>query len=168
MSYFKQNQYKILYIFGDYTVSLTVTDIFGCTKTVSIWPEGTIAQIGLSNLSCIGTLLPFEDITANSSRRTMFIERQKIDDTSPIIYHSFQQPGIYEVTLIAIGSNGCSDTIAQSFEVYGLPQSAIQVIPFTNAEPVTNPEFQFKGLEENGTNYVWYFGYGNAIATGVH
>jgi PKD repeat protein len=135
---------------GNYTVSLTVTDTFGCTntitKTVSVSPEGTVAQIGLPNPSCVYAALPFEDITSNSSRRIWYIEEQKINDTSKIVYHSFSQPGTYEVMLIAIGSNGCPDTTTQSFQVYGLPQSAIQVIPQTLAAPVTDPEISVQRL----------------------
>ncbi len=157
---------------GDYTVSLTVTDTFGCTntivKTVSVSPESIIAQIKLPNPSCVNAPLAFEDVTSTSTSRIWYVEGKKIDDTSKIMYHSFQHPGTFHVMLIALGSNGCPDTTTQLFEVFSLPKSAIQVIPYTLAAPVTMPEFQFKGLEENATNYVWNFGYGSTTTTGQY
>jgi len=157
---------------GDYTVSLTVTDTSGCThtiaRTVSVSPEGTRAQIGLPDTSCISDTLAFEDLTVNTSRRTWFIDDLPMNDTSKTLHHIFDQAGTYKVKLIAIGNNGCPDTATQTFRVYDLPRSAIQVSPFTNAAPVTDPVFMFKGFEENAAGYVWNFGYGSAAGQGQY
>src|SRR4030095_7946754 len=37
------------------------------------------------------------------------------NDENPI--HTFEQPGIYSVTLITTGVNGCSDTVSYNFEI---------------------------------------------------
>ena len=157
---------------GDYNVSLTVTDTFSCTntilKTVSVSPEGTMAQIGLPTPSYINDTLNIEDLTASTSHRIWFINVRQMEDTTKTLHYDFGQTGTYAIKLTVIGSNVCPDTTSQTLRVFGLPHAAIQIIPFTNAAPFTDLGFQFKSFEENAARYLWDFGYGGATAEGQY
>lgn len=157
---------------GDYTITLTVTDTNGCSNTISkvinVSPDGITAQIRLPDTTCVHETLTFEDITAGSSRRFWIIDGITQEDTTEIIQRIFSQPGRYEVTLIAIGSNGCPDTLTQNFEVHGPPDAGIEPYPNTATAPITDPSFTFKGLEKGAAAYIWDFGYGGATGAGEY
>lgn len=157
---------------GDYTVTLTLTEPSGCThsisKTVSVSPEGTIAQIAFPDTLCTGTEVLFRDETLNSSGRNWLIDGQLLADTSRQLAYVFEAAGTYELSLIAVGNNGCPDTLQQRIEVNRLPAAAIEVLPHTMAAPVSAPEFQFKGLEEHAARYVWDFAYNGLGAEGQY
>lgn len=155
---------------GAYTVQLTVTDTFGCeattSKVISVSPEGTIALIQQLTPICLYDTVSFENITTNSSRRTWLLDGTELRDTNRILELQFDHIGNHELMLVAIGSNGCPDTTTKVMEVRALPDATITAYPQTNAAPISDPDFIFKGGAEGAARYVWDFGYVDAYAEG--
>lgn len=155
---------------GSYNVSLTVTDTYGCSRTlhkvVAVSPEGTVAQLQAPATFCAGDTLVFKDITLNSIGRSWIVDDELQSETASLLRVPAPLPGNRSIVLIATGSNGCPDTLRENIEIHALPAVAIAVTPPTRAAPVTHPEFTFKGNAPDAVRYEWDFGYGNLTATG--
>jgi gliding motility-associated-like protein len=78
------------------------------------------------------------------------------------VKHTYKLPGNYEVTLIAVGSNNCKDTIVKSITVLPSPVASFQV---PAAQCLEGNSFTFSGKNSNGLatviNHFWDFGDGS-------
>ena len=78
------------------------------------------------------------------------------------VKHAYKLPGNYEVTLIAVGSNNCKDTIVKSITVLPSPVVSFQV---PAAQCLEGNSFTFSGSNSNGLatviNHFWDFGDGS-------
>ncbi len=156
------NSMNPLHVFskpGVYNVTLTVTDTFECSNTIT-------KKIELPQPICKKSILAFKDISQTTQTRTWIIDGLLLNDTAQTVYHTFENSGNYDITLVVIGDNGCPDSLTQTFFVHDLPNASIQVLPYSNAAPITNPNFQFKGYEAEAIQYNWDFGYNGATAMG--
>lgn len=96
---------------GSYTI--VVTDANGCTTTfthVVIQPDSVHAEIDADpTMGLVPTTVNF---TSNSSGYASLIWMMDGDvlDTTTSYAHLFTQPGEFEVILVAINENGCTDT----------------------------------------------------------
>lgn len=104
---------------GTYDVSLTITDIGGCTNTIE--QPDAVVYIPYPNpvftvnqtAGCIGDLFTF---TNNSTGNAVnyqwnFGDGGTSTDANPT--HSYSAEGTYSVTLTAFNSNGCDSSITQ-------------------------------------------------------
>lgn len=82
--------------------------------------------------------------------------------TGTTVSHTYLQPGVYKVTLVAIGNNNCKDTIEQSVTVFASPKVSYQSPP---AQCFDGNSFSFSGLNANSMatiiSHVWNFGDGS-------
>ena len=78
------------------------------------------------------------------------------------VKHTYKLPGNYEVTLIAVGSNNCKDTIVKSITVLPSPAVSFQV---PAAQCFEGNSFTFSGINSNGLatvmTHFWDFGDGS-------
>lgn len=156
---------------GAYTVSLVASNSSGCTTTVTknnfinIKPTPTIDFSAASTTSCTAPFtVSFTNNTSNGVSYTWnFGDGSSSTATNPT--HTYTASGNYNVTLIAIGSNGCSDTLTKnSFITIGQvsanfttgPACAGKLINFTNT---TTPG--------PGNSRIWDFG-GGATDTSLN
>ena len=154
----------------NYTVSLTITDIYGCyhkeTKNNYVYvkpkpiPDFTIDQ----QYFCFSTANPavatFTDsttVTTNNTYHWMFSDGSTSQQTNPS--HTFLNPGNYSVSLTATSSEGCSNTITK--------QNCVEVIDFKVRHVVSDtivcsvPKgVTFQGINPSYTEYSWDFGDG--------
>ena len=74
--------------------------------------------------------------------------------------HNYDEPGTYEVTLIAVSDNSCNDTVSHNVEIYPVPEADIADI-----EDVCDGEtvaFEHTSTLPGDTNELhWNFGDGN-------
>ena len=110
---------------GTVTVTLVATSSSGCelsySEEVEILP--TPVPDFLSNVSCLGEVSTFEDLT-DAPGNSIVSWLWDVDGTiytTEEIEHTFDEPGIYDVTLEVIGQNFCSESITKSVEVLQLP-----------------------------------------------
>ena len=155
---------------GNYTVRLIITDILGCTDTLTkstyITIDGPSASFTPSVPgSCLNSLITFNDASVSDNTHPIQTWAWNYGDgntevlTAPPFQHNYTAAGAYNVTLKVTDSKGCTDSIniaspliiskpAALFTPVDSVSCPTQVVSFTNQS--TGP----------GLNYLWDFGDG--------
>lgn len=149
---------------GTYNVTLTVTNVFGCTSSVThpvIVNQVPVAAFANST-ACFGQTSTFTDQTTGTPINWIW----DFGDASALSNaqnptHAYASAGTYNVTLIAFGGSGCSDTISHSVIVNPIPTAN-----FTSAAVCTNDTMFFNSTSLGApTTFTWSFGDGNTDNT---
>lgn len=137
---------------GTYNIDLTVESDSGCRDTISGVLAITVFPLPVSNFSFSKTCYPdstyFIDSTSiqngNISSWLWSFNNGSVlsNDQNPTF--QFAGPGQYEVTLLAISNEGCSEAKIDTVDVFALPQvsfttdpvCAFQQMPITNASTI--------------------------------
>lgn len=77
--------------------------------------------------------------------------------TDPSLVHGYGDPGNYSITLVALASNGCSDTTVASISIEADPIAAFEIL----GDSCTN-ERTFVNSSAWASAYAWLFGDGSA------
>ena len=148
---------------GTYAVSLTVTAPSGCTQVVSpithVQSTGPDAQFSLNAVvSCAPTIVNFNDISTGATAWNWnFGDANNSVLNDPV--HIYNQPGLYDVTLIVSDSSGCSDTLVRPGLVHITGSIAnFNVSATTGCSPW---QVQFQDSSISAFNWLWNFGDGN-------
>ena len=141
---------------------------FGCSDTiiedVELFPKPR-ATIGDANRYCIGNIVDFENLSTNSNTYIWnFGVTATTNDTSSLFEPSYLYPdtGIYNITLMALNSDGCSDTIVTPFWVY--PLFAPTIFPFNDSNYVNQCvdenlfNFYAAGIFSGAATFNWSLG----------
>lgn len=156
---------------GNYTVTLTVTDLHGCSHTTTknqfIRLSHPMAQFSASTFTgCPGTEITFQD---GSLADTTLVQWEwdfgdGAIDRGAQVTHTYLQPGIYQVTVIVTNILGCKDTLIspQVIRIFEVPQAAFEFIP----NPVcADIPFQVRNRSIPGSGQLreilWDFGLGD-------
>jgi|GEM_PF-1264518 len=167
-----------------FNVTLLVTDASGCTK--SIQKQVTVKQKPHAELQDFGTN-PFSNCdnnptTANPSY-TITVHNASTDigcttgyivnwgdgsPTQPItnqLTHTYTQLGSFPLTLIATGTNGCTNTVVYDVANQSNPAGSLGTSGNTIGCAPLNVGFQIGAWELNspGTQYVLTFGDGQSV-----
>lgn len=113
---------------GDYLVQLIVSTSGGCVDSIS--DSITVHHRPVGDFSfengCVDSLLVFQD-SSYSVLDTVDSWLWQMGDgatyTTPKVFHSYNTPGNYEVTLIAFDPTGCGDTVKKEVSIFGVPVS---------------------------------------------
>ena len=148
---------------GTYTVTLTVTNVAGCQDVMVhsvIVNAVPVAAIGATTF-CLGQTTQFTDL---STGVTVGWEWNFGDASSFSTLknptHVYASTGVYNVTLVAFGSAGCSDTIQQTVTITGIPTSDFNV-----ASVCTNDTTFFTDASLGSPDtYSWNFGDASALS----
>lgn len=165
---------------GDYTIRLIVTDIQGCsdtlTKNLLIRVNGPVAAFtpGISG-SCLLSAISFTDQSTHDGIHPIstwiWNYGDGISDTltaAPFV-HSYAAPGSYMVSLKVTDNLGCSDSVTTINPlIISQPVAA-----FATTDTLTCPakDVHFANSSAGpGLLYLWDFGDGNTstLATPVH
>jgi len=155
---------------GTYTVSLTITDINGCTNTVTktnyIRINGPTANFTATNTAgCSGLTTTFNDLSVPDGVNAITNWTWDFGDgniqsfTAPPFQHTYSTAGIFTVKLIVTDASGCSDSLTRS----NIITTTDPVPDFSTADTLTCP-----GATVTFTNtsaptpltYQWDFGDG--------
>ncbi len=117
---------------GSYTVSLVVTDNFGCTDTI-VKPDYINLTRPIAIFAqdrdevCPGGTIQFFDFSIPDfpivSRSWNFGDGTTATGSNPL--HTYDQPGIYTVTLTIVNTQGCTDSESGTIEVFAPPTAQI-------------------------------------------
>lgn len=168
------------YTFGaenSYDITLTVTTDKGCsdeiTQTILVYPVPEVEL--LSSEDCLGSPTVFTDqSTVSNENSTNQLNDWSWDfgngNTSSLQNpgHTFEEEGVYEVTLTVTTDKGCSSTTTSEVAVFPNP-----VVDFEPADLCLGLTTSFNDLSSvsntNSSNsiedWAWDFGDGNSGAT---
>lgn len=147
---------------GTYTVSLVVTNVFGCTDTssqaVPVLPQ---PQAGfVSGTVCARQIVNFTDTTSG----TPLTWNWDFGDGSPADFtqnpaHVYQLGGTYPVTLIVGNGAGCMDTLLTTIVVNTIPTPAFTATTVCLGSITAFTDLSFDVVPI--ASYFWDFGDGN-------
>lgn len=147
---------------GTYTVTLTLTNIYGCVKSVT-----TTVTVGipnpiqvLNNTNCVNSPIQFN--INNPSQFSSYT--WNFGDGSPTVSianpsHVYSSPGSYVVSLIATSTAGCTDTFYTSpIAMYLVNAGFSATPPLSGCDSLT---VQFNNTSTGATSFLWSFGDGS-------
>jgi gliding motility-associated-like protein len=150
---------------GIYTVSLKVTDIYGCehdtTKTSYVIIKSPIADFVVSD--SISICPPLIAQFTNSSLNYKSIIWDFGDNTSSNSEnpsHFYNMPGTYNAKLTVIGIGGCVSEKSITIRVRG-PQGGFTYNPSVGCKPLL---VNFIATTIDDVSFTWDFGDGNVIS----
>jgi gliding motility-associated-like protein len=165
-----QNPTNTYTIAGQYQVSLTTTDTNGCSATFldSIWVRSyPIAAFNFNYASmpdsaCVNDTIFFINATTINANGTPVVAWEwdvfnngTIDDINLNSYHIFNNPGSYQIKLVAISATGCRDSIIQTIVISQPSAPSFTLSSYGGCTPVnviaTNTSTGYI------TNYSWVF-----------
>jgi gliding motility-associated-like protein len=140
---------------GNYSITLVVTDINGCTDTAVqniVLPP--VAQAAFTYT--VDTCLRFATFTNNSVNGISYFWNFGDGNTSTLFSptHTYASNNTYNVTLIVTSASGCNDTILIPVPVSFTPP----VAAFITATPLCTQVTTFTNLSTPGVSYAWNFG----------
>ncbi|MBT3207862.1 MAG: PKD domain-containing protein [Bacteroidetes bacterium] len=164
-----QNPLHVYLQDGTYSVTLTVTNSFGCldivTSSVIVFAEPFADFYG--DTICFGNETHFTDLSFGASTGGTvslttwfwdFGDGTTSNLSNPV--HTFSNAGIHAVSLTTTNSNGCSSSIVQDVLVFDLPTAnfSAPAVCLDSANVYTD-----LSTPANGTiiNWLWDFGNGN-------
>lgn len=152
--------------FGTYSVSLKITDRFGCTDSVfkadAVKVANSIAGFTLSD--SLGLCPPFVLNMTNLSQYYSsliwdFGDGSTSNLQNPSHYYNF--PGTYQITLKANGFGSCIDSVVKPVTIKG-PSGTFAYSPLTVCAPTT---VSFQASTKNNATFVWDFSDGTIQTT---
>lgn len=142
---------------GSYTVTLVVTNQYGCKDSLVISNYINISQVnaGISvspnDTVCPNQIIQFTN-TAGTTSLWSFGNGGSSTLQNPT--YSYNAPGVYTVILIAAPGTSCQDTATMTIVVRNPPNAQFNPSSFFSCgNPIT-----FTPTTQNGTSYHWNFG----------
>lgn len=164
---------------GNYTVSLTITDLNGCTstlvRTAYIRINGPVADFSTGNISgCTGLTATFTDLSSTDGQHPVTNWFWNFGDgftqsfTAPPFQHVYNTPGAFNVKLVITDAAGCMDSLIRIGSV-----TATDPNPLFRADTLTCPGASVAFTNSStpaGLTSTWDFGDGNtaAVTSPVH
>ncbi len=170
------NTSHVFATYGNFTVTLTVSDSIGCSYTVSHDVEVRPLPLAFFNNTtsvCDGSPVSFMDLSTNPSGQG-YIQQWEWDfgdgsphqvvvfPASPNVTHVYPAPGTYNAILKVTSSLGCVSTYTNPVAVINKPIAA-----FTFTSNCVNQTTQFTNTSlNNGVVPInwWYWDFGDAIS----
>ena len=151
---------------GVYTVSLTITDQYGCTNTLVknkyITIVNPVADFSLSDTlsTCPPLVIAFGNLSKNFASRSWDFG----DGTSSALdnpTHFYSTPGKYNIVLTVTGYGGCVDTKTKQVVVRG-PTGSFVYNNIIGCNPLTT---NFIGTTKDDISFIWDFNDGATKST---
>ena len=163
------NPFVLYQTAGTYRVSL-VADFGSCkdsvSKSVKILPKAIAGFTAGKTASCKAPFtVQFSNLTAAAtSYKWLFGDNDSSALPNPS--HTYQQNGIYTVTLIVTNTNGCTDTLQKKDYINAVPADIrIASLPASGCAPVVfSPAYTVNSVIPV-VSYVWNFGDGGSSAS---
>lgn len=157
---------------GTFTVTLTITDLNGCTntntKTNFIRINGPTAAFSSVNLAgCINSTVSFPNLSTDDGVNPIqswffdFGDGQSQTFTGPPFQHTYSSTGIFDVKMIVTDAAGCRDSLT----ILGMVVVTDPVPNFIASEVQTCPNANvtfFNTSTPAGYSSFWDFGDGNS------
>lgn len=157
-TYTNPGSYKVIMTadFGGCTSSITKTLIIAAKPQIDFGASGTLATCNFP------ATIQFTNATTGAvSYMWYFGDSTSSTEVSPS--HTYDTAGFYTVTLVAVNSNGCSDTLIKpGYIKLGPPKiDSVKNLPIRGCVPQTITPVAVINSGEPVTSYLWDFGDGN-------
>ncbi|MDQ3110504.1 MAG: PKD domain-containing protein [Bacteroidota bacterium] len=148
---------------GTYTITLVVTNTYGCDSTIT----GTVTVTGIPvadfvyDTVCVGSPTTFADISTGSPSSWLWdFGDSNTGNTGPVIQHTYAAAGTYLASVIVSGGSGCTDQQFHVVTVSNTVQSAMIIsAPVCETNNVT---FTDASVVNNATITAWSWDFGDA------
>jgi len=145
---------------GNYTVTLTATDVNGCTGTYSVNNYITVQSYngsftGTTSICEDDAAATFTNTTAPPITSSTWNFGDNTTGSGTTVNHVYTDPGTYTVRLITQGG-ACIDTVYNTITVNPKPSIDFNFTPNAPCPPPAT--LQFNNLTVNGNTYLWDFG----------
>ncbi|MDB5202566.1 MAG: hypothetical protein JWQ27_1975 [Ferruginibacter sp.] len=151
---------------GIYTVSLSITDQYGCTsslvKTNYISISTPVAAFTMSD--SVSTCPPLVVNFTSQSQNAVSLNWDFGDGSSSQLSnptHFYNIPGAYTIILTVTGQGGCTSTKQRTVVVRG-PQGTFTYTPLAGCKPL---QVNFSAITRDRTSFIWDFNDGTTQAT---
>ena len=158
------NPTKTYTVQGIYTVTLTVTNTNGCsdvaTQVVNVTGKPVISYTVNNASQCIvGNVYTFANTSPNQTGVSYYWNfGDGILSSLNTISKVYTSAGTFSVSLIAINSNGCIDSLVKTVNVLAKPTPSFSISSIVQC---ANNSFVFTNTTGSATaNYTWKFGDG--------
>ncbi|MCW5898731.1 MAG: PKD domain-containing protein [Flavobacteriales bacterium] len=146
---------------GVYNITLTSVNQFGCvhssSQTVTVYATPLAGFTVLPQPACAGYPVIFSNTSQNASGFQWWLgDGSGSQAASPM--HVYDAPGLYDVTLVATGGGGCTDTLTIPGAVLVHPTPVADFSTDTVASP--RNAVRFNNLSQGATTNQWDFGDG--------
>ena len=158
---------------GPHNISLRITDVNGCqdTKTYNgiVTVFGPKADFSISNPNlCKNTSLTFNDLSTTSGTSIAswiwdFGDGKTQTFSAPPFNHTYQDTGLFSVSLKVVDQNGCSDVFTQPVKIFVTQPLARFGSQLQKICQSTNLQFSDSSTGYR-LSYLWSFGDGNTSA----
>ncbi len=138
-------------------ITLTIVDVFGCTKSRTK-PAINFLQAAFQlsdSLICRHETIGFTDLSSPGiGWHWDFGDGQVSNLQNPV--HQYAAGGIYTVSLVVTFAQGCQDTTVKTNCItVSAPQADFISPTVSGCSP---SQINFSNLSANGTGFLWYFG----------
>ncbi|MEP6594753.1 MAG: PKD domain-containing protein [Ginsengibacter sp.] len=151
---------------GIYSISLSITDKYGCTdnllKPAYVKINNPVANFLMSD--SVSTCPPLVVTFTNTASNSVSSLWDFGDGTTSIVNdpsHFFATAGVFNVTLKVIGAGGCIDEKTKQIVVKG-PEGKFT---YTNIKGCNPLQTNFKASSKHSTSFIWDFNDGTTIIT---
>lgn len=166
-----QNPTHIFNNSGTYTVTLTSTSATGCISNVQhdvvVAPPPVVAFI-INSGTCVNTAIAFEPDSSVMDLSNIVSYNWNFGDGSPASnvqtpVHVYNAPGIYQVTLTVVNTDGCINSVTQSITVSALPVAVFSYTSACSGNSTAFTDLSYTSSGELITGWFWNFNDPNAI-----
>jgi PKD repeat protein len=148
---------------GNYLVSLSATEVNGCSDTlettITIY-ENPLAKFDVQEFCAESTNQLFDSSTTNAGIITdwnwnVVNHANQSTNQNPVFSFTTIDTGFYYLDLNITTDLGCTDSIRDSINVFALPIPDFTFTPTTGAPPLT---VNFTNLTIGASQHLWLFG----------
>ena len=153
-------------------VSLTSVNVFGCSatiqKNVKVYGNPVADFTPIQSQGCDPFTVLFNSTSTNASSATWYFGTGDTVTGSSVIY-TYNQPGVYPVTLIADEDSICFDTLTVSGSVVVL-NSPVADFSLAPVDTLFDPSgiYQFTNGSIDAVRWEWDFGDGTSAVTAAN
>lgn len=148
---------------GTYNIQLTTSTPFGCldshTESVTIYPTPSALFTISKDTICLGETITLSSLSTFATSIT-WIMGDGNELTGNSISYTYGTEGVYNISAIAYGAGGCSDTLTIFAGVVVHPKP-LAGFDYYNVEPPLSGTVQFTNTSIGANYFTWDFGNGS-------
>ena len=147
---------------GTYTIQLTASNAYGCSDshsfTVNIYGNPVADFILSRDTMCLGETINFISQSINADSVVWYVGDGNTFTGNTFPYQ-YGLAGVYDITAIAYGLGGCSDTLTliNGVVVNPKPIAGFDYVNQQDPEPLSGT-IEFTNTSIGATDYLWHFG----------